>query len=76
MSYTPEKKLAVISVYEGEVEIKTKDGQTVKLKPDGGKPGVLVVSKKLSPVKLAIGGLALFAITGGIVWFLKRKTSG
>ena len=73
---TPEKKLAVISIYEGEVEIKTNDGQTVKLKPDGDKPRVLVVSKKLSPVKLAVAGLALFAITGAVVWLLKRKTSG
>lgn len=68
-----DKKSAIIAVYEGEVEVTTKDGKTITVKPDGDKAGVLVVSKKLSPVKLTLVGLALAVIMGGIVWFIKRK---
>ncbi|MBI4028887.1 MAG: FecR domain-containing protein [Candidatus Blackburnbacteria bacterium] len=66
-------KLAVVGVYEGEVEVKTRDGQTIKVKPDEDKPGVVLVSKKLSPVKLAIAGFGLLTVTGGVVFLLKRK---
>lgn len=66
-------KVAAVSVYEGEVKIKTQDGQTITAVPDGDKPGVVVVTQKLSPVKLALAGLVLAAGVGGIVWFLKKK---
>lgn len=75
ISQSQDKKMAVIGVYEGEVEVKTKEGKTIKVAPDGDKPGVAVVSQKLSPVKLALVGLVLAAAVGGVVWFIKKKTS-
>lgn len=74
-------KSVAVGVYEGEVKITTKDGQGITVVPDGdpstgsgqGKPGVVVVSRKLSVAKLAIVGVVLAAIVGGIVWFIKRK---
>ena len=73
VSQSQNKKLAVIGVYEGEVEVKTRDGKTIKVKPDGGKPGVVVVSRKLSPVKLAVAGVVLTTIIGGAGIIIKRK---
>lgn len=63
----------LVAVYEGEVEVKTNDGKIQIVSPDGDKPGVVIVSQKLSPVKLAIGGVVLMAVLGGIILFLKRK---
>ncbi|OGE44493.1 hypothetical protein A3B45_05075 [Candidatus Daviesbacteria bacterium RIFCSPLOWO2_01_FULL_39_12] len=71
----PDKDVAVVGVYEGEVEVKVRDGSTIKVKPDGDKPGVVVVSRKLSPLKLGILGLVVAGIVGGIIWFIKRKSS-
>lgn len=73
ISQSQDKKLAVIGVYEGEIEVKTKDGKTIRIKPDGDKPGVVVVSRKLSPVKLALASVVLVGIIGGIIWFLNRN---
>lgn len=70
-----DEKSAIIAVYEGEVEVKTKDGKAVKVKPDGDKPGVVVVSQKLSVAKLAVVGVVLAAIFGGIFFILKKKSS-
>lgn len=67
--------MAVIGVYEGEVEVKTKDGQAIKVKPSGDKPGVVVVSRQLSVFKLTIVGVILAVIVSGIVWLIKKKTS-
>ncbi|MBI4037095.1 hypothetical protein HY385_01585 [Candidatus Daviesbacteria bacterium] len=76
ISQSKDKRLAVIGVYEGEVEVKTKDGQTVKVKPDGDKPGVVVVSRQLSVMKLAIVSVVLVVVIGGTLFFLKKKKSG
>lgn len=73
VSYNREQKQTAVGVYEGEVEIKSKDGKTTTISPDGDKPGVIVVTQKLSPVKLAVLGLILAAVIGGIIFFLKRK---
>ncbi|MBI2315170.1 FecR domain-containing protein [Candidatus Daviesbacteria bacterium] len=73
ISQSKDKKLAVIGVYEGEVELKTKDGKTAKVKPDGDKPGVVVVSRQLSVFKLTIVGVILAVIVSGIVWLIKKK---
>lgn len=75
VSQSEDKKIAVIGVYEGEVEVKTNDGKTVKVSPDGDKPGVAVVSKKLSPVKLILAGLVLVAVIGGTFLVVRRKFS-
>lgn len=68
-----DKKVAVIGVYEGGVEVKTKDGQIIKIKPDGNTSGVVVVTQKLSPLKLALAGLVAIIVLAGTAWFLKRK---
>lgn len=68
-------KITLVVVYEGKVEVKTKNGEIRTVIPDGDKPGVVVVSQKLSVAKLAITGFVLLVILGGIVWFIKRKTS-
>lgn len=75
VEYDPDKKLGVVNVYEGEVDVKTKDGQTIKVKPDGDKPGVVIVTQKLSITKLAILGLILAAVLGGALIVLRRKFS-
>lgn len=71
--YDKKDNQTTVAVYEGKVEFKTKDGKTVSISPNGDKPGVVVVSQKLSPIKLVIVGLVLIAIVGGAVLFLKRK---
>ncbi len=81
IDYDPAKKLAIVGVYEGQVEIKTKNGKTIKVAPDGdpstssgqGKPRVVIISRKLSPVRLALAGLVLAAIAGGVFWFVKGR---
>ncbi|MBI2074614.1 MAG: FecR domain-containing protein [Candidatus Levybacteria bacterium] len=71
-----DKKLVAVVVYEGEVEVKTKDGKTVSVKPEGDKPGVMVIAQKLSLVKVGIVSLVLIAIIGGTVLFLKKRSKG
>lgn len=67
----------VIGVYEGKVEVKANDGQTTTVSPDGDKPGVVIVTQKLSTVKLFIAGAVAVIIIGGIIFFLeKRAKSG
>lgn len=73
VSYDPDNKETVVGVYEGEVEVKTKDGKTTTVTPSGDKPGVVVVSKKLSVTKLAIFGLVLAAVLGAVVLLIKRR---
>ncbi len=75
VSKDPSKKLAIVGVYEGEVEVKTSDGKTVKVTPDGGNPGVMVIERRLSPVRLAIGIGATMAIIGGGVLILRKRKS-
>lgn len=72
VAYDPDKKLGVVNVYEGEVEVRTKDGKTVKVRPAGEKPGVVVITKKFSVPKLALAGLALGGILGGVFLIVKR----
>ncbi|HLD24566.1 MAG TPA: hypothetical protein VJB96_01480 [Patescibacteria group bacterium] len=69
-----DKRLAAVVVYEGEVKVKTKDGKTVTIKPDGGKPGVVVIAQQLSPVKLAVAGLVFVVIIGGGMLLFKKKS--
>ncbi|MDP3973752.1 MAG: hypothetical protein Q8P92_02880 [Candidatus Daviesbacteria bacterium] len=66
-------KQTLVGVYEGEVEVKTKDGKTIRVSPEAGKPGVVVITRKLSPVKLAVTGLILAVVVGGIVLILRKK---
>jgi len=69
----PDRKLTLVGVYEGEVEVKTKDGKITTVSPNGDKPGVVVVVQKLSIPKLILVGAVLVVIIGGIVLFLKKR---
>lgn len=83
VSHDPDKKHTVVGVYEGKVEVKTKDGKTATVSPNGdpstssglGKPGIVVVSQKLSIIKIftALGIMTL--VVSSIFWFIKRKTA-
>lgn len=75
VSHDPNKKQTVVGVYEGKVEVKTKDGQITTVTPSGDdKPGVIVVAQKFSVTKLALFGLVLVAAIVGIALFLRRKS--
>ena len=73
VSRNQDKKATLVVVYEGEVEVKTKDGKTISVTPDGDQPGVVVISQKLSPVKLAIFVVVLAVVAGGAFLIIKRK---
>jgi len=74
VGYNPETKQSGVIVYEGKVEVKTRDGKTITVEPKDGKPGIVVIFQKLSPVKLAIWGLILAVAAGGMAWFIKRRS--
>lgn len=63
----------VVGVYEGKVEVKTKDGRVKEVTPNSDQPGVIVISQKLSSVKLGIAGVVLTAVLGGVIMILRRK---
>lgn len=73
VSYDKKKNQTTVVIYEGKVQVKTNDGKTTILTPDGDKPGVISVYQKLSPIKLAIGGLIMAVVIGGAVLIIKRK---
>lgn len=73
VSYDANKRETIIGVYEGKVEVKTKDGKTTTVIPDGDKPGVAVVTQKLSPAQLALSVLIAVAVISGVVLFLKKR---
>lgn len=62
-----------VLVYEGDVEVKSQDGQTTKISPSGDKPGLIIVSQKLSPVKLALAALVSVVIVGGMIFIIRKK---
>lgn len=67
------KKGTEVAVYKGEVEVKTKDGESIKVASQNGKPGLATITRQLSITKLAIFGLVLAGIAGGIILFLKKR---
>ena len=73
VSFDPNKQLTAVTVYEGEVEITTSDGKTVKVTPDGDNPGVVVIRKRLSIPKLVLAGGVLVAIIIGGAFLVSRK---
>lgn len=75
VNYDKEANRSIVSVYEGKVEVKTNDGKATTVAPDGDKPGIAIVSQKLSPIKLAITGSVFLGIIGVMVYILKRKFS-
>lgn len=71
--YDQKQNETMVGVYKGKVEVKTKDGKTTTVSPSGDKPGVVVISQKLSVAKLAIAGVVLVAAIGSVVFFLKKR---
>lgn len=66
-------KQTTVGVYEGEIKVKTKDGKTTMVTPSGDKPGVVIITQKLSIVKLVIAVIVLIAIVGGTIIILKKR---
>ena len=76
INHDPRKKATVVGVYEGEVEvIPNKGNKSVTTSPNGNKLGLVVVTQKLSVIKLAIVSLGVLAIVAVIVWFIKKKAA-
>ena len=73
VGYNSETKRGSVIVYEGKVEVKARDGKVITVEPKDGKPGVTVITRKISVTKLTMVGLAALVIIGGIVWLVKRK---
>ena len=73
VKYDKEANQTTLAVYDGEVNVKTNDGQTTTVTPKDGKPGAIVIAQKLSPVKLAVVGLIAAGILGVAIWFIRRK---
>lgn len=71
--YNQKENKTLLAVYKGKVEVKTRDGKNTTVTPDRDNPGVVVVSQKLSIIKLALAGLVLVAVVGGVFMILKRK---
>lgn len=70
------KQEATIGVYKGQVEVQANgNSKSTLISPRGDKPGVVVVTQKFSPVKVALAGLIMVTVLGGIVWLIKKKTS-
>lgn len=69
----PDGKSAAVIVYEGEVQIKTMGGKTIKVSPENGEPGMVIITKKLSLIKLVLSGLVLVVVVGSVVFFIRRK---
>lgn len=64
-----------VAIYEGQVEVKTNDAKKTMVIPNGDKPSAIVISQKLSPVKIGTIGVVLTIVIGGVFLFLKRKIS-
>lgn len=73
VSYDKKKNQTAVAIYEGKVEVKTKDGQTTTVSPNGDKLGIVVVAQKLSIPKLVLAGLVLIAIIAGAVFLFKKR---
>lgn len=76
VSQEENKQQAAIGVYEGKVEVKASGSdKSMFISPGGDKPGIVVITQKLSPIKMAIAGLVLVVVIGGVCLILKRKFS-
>lgn len=68
-----DKNYILVGVYDGKVEIKTKDGKTTTITPNGDKPGIFIITQKISVIKLAISGLVAIVVICGAIFLLKRR---
>lgn len=74
VSYDKDKKLSTTGVYKGQVEVKALGSdKTILVSPNGNKPGVVVITQKLSAWKLLFAGVMVMGIIGGVVLLLKKR---
>lgn len=74
VSYDKNKGLSTVGVYEGTVDVKVKGSdQSTLVSPNGDKPGVVMITQKLSVWKIVLVGLALASIIGFAVFFIKKR---
>lgn len=74
--YDAAKRITEVGVYEGKVEVTTRDGKTITLVPDGDRPGVVVIKQKQSVFKLIFAAGALILTVLGIGYILRKKRMG
>lgn len=74
VSYNKKNRLSTVGVYKGEVEVKALGSDESSLiSPNGDKPGVIMVARRLSIIKLILTGVILVAIAASITFFFKRR---
>lgn len=73
VSHDRDKNYTLVGVYDGEVEIQTKDGKTTTITPNGGRPSIFIITQEFSAIKLALCGLVAIAVIFGAVFLLKRR---
>lgn len=73
VSHEPGKQTTV-GVYEGTVQVTPRGSKTATpVSPNGNKPGVIVVSQKISPIKFAVVGLLAVGIIAAVLWVFRKK---
>lgn len=72
VSHDKDKNYTLVGVYEGEVEVKAKNGQTAKISAIGDRPGIIIIAQKFSVGRLAIAGIILLALIAGLAFFVKK----
>jgi len=73
VSHDEDKDYTLVGVYDGKVEIETKDGKTTTITPNGDKPGIFIITQEFSVIKLILSGLIVIAVIGGVVFLIRRK---
>lgn len=72
--HDPDKKQTVVGVYEGEVEVTPRgSNKSIRVSPNEDKPGVVVITQKLSVIKLAVTGLVIVVVVVGIILFVRKR---
>lgn len=74
VSHDPDKKHTVIGVYEGQVEVTPRgSNKPILISPNGDKPGIVVITQKLSVIKLAVAGLVIVVVLVGVILFVRKR---
>jgi len=73
VKHLPDKKSIVVGVYDGTIEVRTKDGKTTKVSPSDNEPGITIVSQRFSISKLLVPAVVLAIVIGFILISKKRK---
>jgi len=73
VSYNSSAKQNTVVVYEGKVEVKTTDGKIIMVAEKDGRPGMVVVTKKLSVIKLVVVGMVLAVVIAGAILVIRKR---